>query len=196
MPGIVRRGKRVHATLADTVIDIVANSVEAGASVVVVSLEERGKLFTLTVSDNGSGMDEATLRRVRDPFSTCPGKHPGRSVGLGISFLAQTVQAGGGTFDIRSEPGVGTSLECTVDTCALDCPPVGERGALVAALLTLGQGCAVRISRRCATGGYVVDSQELLTALGELETVASHRVVRTWVKALEEDLAATGCATD
>jgi C4-dicarboxylate-specific signal transduction histidine kinase len=79
----------MHRTLSDYIVDLAQNSVEAGSSLVMVDLVERGGRVKVYIGDNGRGMDGETLARVRDPFFTGGGKHEKRRVGLGISFLAQ-----------------------------------------------------------------------------------------------------------
>ena len=71
--------------LSLNILDIAKNSTAAGASEVRISLvtDENGFL-TLTVSDNGCGMDEETLKRVSDPFYTT---RITRKVGMGIPLL-------------------------------------------------------------------------------------------------------------
>ncbi len=60
----------MHATLSDIVADVAANSIEAGARLVRVSVEEDAGRITLTVVDDGKGMDAETAARAFDPFWT------------------------------------------------------------------------------------------------------------------------------
>ena len=89
----------MHASLADIVADVAANSIEAGASRIGVKIEEEGGVIRLSVVDNGKGMDEATLARAFNPFYTEPGKHDKRKIGMGLPFVKQTCDACGG--DVR-----------------------------------------------------------------------------------------------
>jgi putative nucleotidyltransferase with HDIG domain len=60
----------------------------------------------LTITDNGVGMDEPTLRRAFDPFfSALPA---GRRRGLGLAQALRWVEASGGTIRLDSRPGQGT----------------------------------------------------------------------------------------
>ncbi len=61
----------------------------------------------LVVTDTGTGMDEATLERCREPFFTTKGK---RGIGLGLGTVATIVDRAGGRLDIVSEPGRGTTV--------------------------------------------------------------------------------------
>ena len=71
--------------LSLNILDVAMNSVAAGATLVQILIDESqtGKMI-LRIVDNGCGMDEATLARVRDPFFT---SRTVRKVGLGIPLL-------------------------------------------------------------------------------------------------------------
>jgi signal transduction histidine kinase len=70
---------------------------------------EPGQYVVLTVSDTGTGMDEATLGRATEPFFTTKG--PGKGTGLGLSMMQGVVSQSGGAARIRSKPGRGTQIE-------------------------------------------------------------------------------------
>ena len=68
-----------------------------------------GDYVVVSVSDNGSGMDAATLARVFEPFFTT--KEFGKGSGLGLSQVYGFARAAGGAVEIDSEPGRGTTVE-------------------------------------------------------------------------------------
>jgi signal transduction histidine kinase len=74
-----------------------------------------GKYARLTVSDNGIGMNEATLARIFDPFFTT---HT-QATGLGLSAVVGIVRSHEGGISVSSKPDVGTSIEV--------CLPLAER---------------------------------------------------------------------
>ena len=83
----------MHATLTDILTDVTANSIEAAAKHVSVSILEEGGVITLRVEDDGKGMPPEILARAFDPFYTEPGKHDKRKVGMGLPFVKQTCDA-------------------------------------------------------------------------------------------------------
>jgi CheY-like chemotaxis protein len=68
-----------------------------------------GDYVVVSISDDGTGMDEATLAQVFEPFFTT--KEAGSGSGLGLSMVHGFAGQSGGTVGIRSKPGMGTTVE-------------------------------------------------------------------------------------
>jgi len=63
---------------------------------------------TISVTDNGSGMDEATQKKIFDPFFTT--KDPGKGTGLGLHVVRKIVEKHGAKLDLKSKLGKGTTF--------------------------------------------------------------------------------------
>jgi signal transduction histidine kinase len=108
---------RIDATeLSQICINVVANAAQAllardqrGGRVVIHAAVD-GKLVRFTVTDDGPGMSEETLKRVGTPFfSTREG-----GTGLGVAQSRRLVARAGGELSIKSQLGEGTSVIFTI----------------------------------------------------------------------------------
>jgi len=81
-----------------------------------------GHYIALIVSDNGTGMDAATLGRLSRPFFTTKGQ--GKGTGLGMTMVFSIVKQSGGSVDVSSEPDQGTSVRIYLPR--IDQPKIAE----------------------------------------------------------------------
>jgi signal transduction histidine kinase len=68
-----------------------------------------GDYICIKVTDTGSGMDDATVRRATEPFFTT--KDVGKGTGLGLSLVHGLARQSGGGLRILSRVGAGTTVE-------------------------------------------------------------------------------------
>lgn len=81
----------------------------ARAPRVLVRSHRQGATTVLTVTDNGRGIDLARDRgRLFQPFTRLSAE--GEGAGLGLHLIQAIVQQHGGTLDVRSTPGMGTTF--------------------------------------------------------------------------------------
>lgn len=182
----------MHATLSDILTDTVQNSIEAGASRVEVEIAEDGALSRVKISDNGKGMDEATVKRAFDPFWTEPGKHDKRKVGLGLPLLKQSCEACGGSVSLKSVKGEGTVLEYSFDPTSIDMPPMGNLAEAMVTLFNYPGEFELVFTHRAGAEEYSVSRSELADAVGGLETVEGIMLAREFMESQEEAIRSGG----
>lgn len=178
----------MHFTVSDFLLDLVQNSVEAGATHIVLKVLEGDRFLELVVDDNGKGMDKQTLARVRDPFFTDGVKHVKRKVGLGIPFLVQALEQVDGDFELESQPGKGTHLRCTFPLDHVDTPQLGDLPGFFLLALSFDGEYELEIHRLDKRRGvaFSVSRSELVEALGGLHDAASMLLLRSFLESQEE----------
>ncbi|WP_320172693.1 PAS domain-containing protein [Maridesulfovibrio sp.] len=77
--------------------------------VISIKIHNKRDMVKCTVSDNGPGMDEATRKRVFEPFYTTKAPGIGTGLGLSVSYFIIT-QNHHGIFQVESSPGKGTTF--------------------------------------------------------------------------------------
>lgn len=111
------RDWRVHGpprALARVLRGLVKNALQASqvSRPVELRVQARGEGALLEVRDAGTGMAADVLSRAGEPFFTT--KPPGEGMGLGL-FLARTlVEQLGGSLELRSTPGRGTTASLSL----------------------------------------------------------------------------------
>lgn len=107
------------------ILDLVQNSITAGAKQVTLEIEELHKMdtFVIRVTDNGCGMDVATCKNVIEPFVTSCST---RRVGLGLPLIDMWTKRCGGDLTITSRVGYGTSVKALYQHSHLDRSPLGN----------------------------------------------------------------------
>jgi signal transduction histidine kinase len=106
--GLVPSIQARAAELREALINLVLNAVDAMPKGGSITLETRqdGGWVVLAVADTGTGIPPDVRRRIFEPFFTT--KDSG--TGLGLSIVSGIISSYGGTINVDSEPGVGTTF--------------------------------------------------------------------------------------
>jgi PAS domain S-box-containing protein len=140
--------------IEQVLLNLVINAVDAmpdGGAVTVrtrdVTLNHRqvtrtgeippGACVELTVTDTGTGMDEATLSRIFEPFFTT--KPSGKGTGLGLATVFGIVRELGGGVEVDSVPQHGTTFRVLLPRVTAE-EAIGPRRARTEAAAALPRG--------------------------------------------------------
>ncbi|MCC3374032.1 PAS domain-containing sensor histidine kinase [Cohnella sp. REN36] len=122
-----------EAQVGEALNNLVANAVEAVGGgdgregKVQVRLTEGRRELTIEVRDDGPGMERAQAARALEPFYTT--KRGGTNFGLGLPYAYHVMRKHGGTLQIRSRKGAGTSVYLTFPKRRVQAEPIAERPA-------------------------------------------------------------------
>lgn len=107
------------------IIDIIQNSISAGATLIRLAIEEDlcKDLLRITIEDNGRGMAPEQVEQLDNPFFT---SRTTRKVGMGIPLFKQSAEQSGGSLVVYSEVGVGTTVSAVFGHSNIDRPPLGD----------------------------------------------------------------------
>src|SRR5690606_23173185 len=91
------------------VLTVVVDTVEiAGATKLSHGTVQPGRWVRLLVADTGHGIEPAAMERLFEPFFTT--RPAGRGTGLGLSTVHGIVAGHGGSIDVASRSGAGTTF--------------------------------------------------------------------------------------
>ena len=111
-------------TLVGSLLNLLENAIQAAGreARLKVHLYRRGQALRLCISDNGPGIDPATLARLGEPFFTT--KTTG--TGLGLAVVKAVVRAHQGDVQLRSRLGRGTCAILTLPLLGATQPSIQE----------------------------------------------------------------------
>jgi putative nucleotidyltransferase with HDIG domain len=123
---------------ADALTEVIDNALSAtderiGHVEIHAAFDAISRRVAVTISDDGVGMDEFTLRRAFDPFFSS--KPAGRRRGMGLAKAQRWIELSGGTIKLESRPGRGTRAVILLpvagsESDAVEQPGVEQRKAL------------------------------------------------------------------
>ncbi|OPX42580.1 sensory histidine kinase AtoS [Ruminiclostridium hungatei] len=145
------------------ILDIVQNSINAKATSITVSMEQRytavqrKKILELKIGDNGTGIDHQLLGRVEDPFITT---RTTRKVGLGIPLLKESAKKCEGSFYVKSHKNVGTEISAAFSINHIDRLPIGDVGETMITLILSNPQIRFILFLTSEKGNFRLDTEE------------------------------------
>jgi len=142
------------------VIDIIQNSLSAGAKLIKLKVEEDFLLdrLTITIEDNGRGMSPEQVSKLEDPFFT---SRTTRRVGMGIPLFKQSAEQSDGSLEVSSESGKGTIVKASFKHSHVDRPPLGDIANALILMVSANPDIDFCFSYICNNQEYVFDTVEV-----------------------------------
>ncbi|MDD4212037.1 MAG: sensor histidine kinase [Bacilli bacterium] len=146
-------------------LDLAQNSIHAEAKTLTITIHEDTlhNEFRLTLTDDGKGMDENTLKDVTSPFYTT---RTTRQVGLGLAFIKELCDACNGSLTITSVLHKGTTVDAILKYDHIDRPPLGEIEETLYSLML--QKVRIIYHHYKNQNLFTFDSEEIQTILGNV----------------------------
>lgn len=164
--------------LSLNILDITHNSIKSKADciTIIVTESEKADKITITVEDNGCGMDEDFVAKVTDPFVTT---RTTRKVGLGIPLIRQHALDTDGDFNIESKVGVGTKIYASFKLMHLDRAPLGDLPSTVVSLVSAAPDVRFVYKHKTDSGEFTFDTDEIKGELGDISLAEPE--ILTWI---------------
>jgi two-component system sensor histidine kinase FlrB len=111
-------------TLVGALLNLIENALQATGNHprLKVHLYARGSVLRVSISDNGAGIDAATLARLGEPFFTTRAT----GTGLGLAVVKSVARAHSGALELRSRPGRGTCAILQLPLLPVFAPAISE----------------------------------------------------------------------
>lgn len=114
------------------ILDIVQNSLQAGANEIAIQIIEQkvADILRIEIADNGKGMSDEEIKNCLNPFYSTKSK----KTGLGIPLLKQNAEQTEGSVQIVSQKNKDTQIIAKFGLTHIDRQPLGD---MVTTLLTI-----------------------------------------------------------
>lgn len=169
------------------ILDIVENSVAASADTIEIKITEdiEGDLLSVEVIDNGTGMDDETVKKVLDPFYT---SKTVRRFGLGLSLLSEAAKAANGFLSITSKKGEGTKIRADFQYSHIDRKPLGDISQTIFTLIMGSPETDFVYIYKKNTHIYTFDTKKIKAQLGDrpINSLDGMRKIREELKKIQK----------
>ncbi len=166
------------------VLDIVNNSVKAKAERIEIVIDEQieKNILSVTIRDNGCGMDEEFLKSVTDPFKTT---RTTRKVGMGISLFKAASEATGGNFSISSQKNIGTEVVATFTYDHIDRQPMGDMAETMQTLVSSNENIDFIYKHIRNEKEFLFDTAQIKEILGDVSL--NNPEILVWIREFIEE---------
>ncbi len=172
--------------LALHILDIAENSIDAGATNLIIEVTENKdkNLLQIVIEDNGKGMDANQIKKAVDPFFT---SRTTRNVGMGLSLLKHAAVAANGDMNIEYAVGKGTKVRTSFQLDHIDLQPIGNLTDTIIALIL--RNPETDIIFKCQKNGknFILDTREIKKKIKET-AINSSPVIRFLKEFITENL--------
>ncbi len=167
--------------LALHILDIVENSINAGADHIRIFLDENheNSYVFMEIQDNGRGVPREKLDKLANPFVTT---RTTRRVGMGISLLKAACERCNGYLKIDSGPEKGTVVRAVFEKDHIDRAPLGDMTSTLITLISGYQGIDFTYHHIMPGNEFILNTKELKDDLGDIEI--SHPAVIETIREL------------
>lgn len=112
LPKIIAEPGSMRQLFMNIIINSMYFTPEGGSITIRTEMDEREnkerEFIRVSITDTGTGMPQEIIDKIFDPFFTT--KPIGEGTGLGLSISHKIAEEHGGSIDVRSEPGGGTTF--------------------------------------------------------------------------------------
>lgn len=147
------------------ILDLVQNSIEAGAKNIAISITEDldKDTFIIYIEDDGKGIPGEFIDKVIDPFFTT---RTTRKVGLGLSLANQLAKDCNGTFSVDSSHR-GTRLTIVLQHSHIDRPPLGNIVDTLLALIAANPNIDFVYTHKVNKQEFLFKTKDIRKIIGE-----------------------------
>lgn len=161
------------------ILDLVQNSIYANSSFIQIVVNENIKKnqFSITIIDNGDGIEQDSLSQVTDPFYTT---RTTRKVGLGIPLFKELCEFSNGRFQIISKPKEKTMIIGAMQYDHIDRLPLGKIEETIFSLFINSHKADIQYIHIFNEKKFKLDTIEIKSILGEVP-INNYDVMK-WIK--------------
>lgn len=144
-------------------LDLLENSVAAGASTVWIRLSEQPERdeLELVVEDDGAGL-QVSAAQALDPFYTTKRN---KRTGLGLALLRTSAELAGGSLVLDRSPHGGLRVRAVLGLGHIDRLPLGDVASTVSTMACTHPDVVLRCELRTPRGVFAVSTAELAEEL-------------------------------